>query len=279
MRQARSALAPPREGPAEQPEATPYQVFMLGLCCLVLFMLAVEHAIPLTSEEHAILLRVDLFVCAFFLLDFLLSVWKAPNRLRYLYTWGWLDLISSVPTLGVLQWGRAARMARVLRLLRGVRSLRKVVRFATHARRAETALLASILIAILVLTLASVGVLHVERAAGGSIRTASDAIWWSIVTATSVGYGDVVPITHVGRILAMMLMVAGIGLFGIYTAFLASWLIAPGEDEQERELEAIRHELQALRRELAERDRIREPDPQPTSLQGPRRRRELIEAP
>ncbi|MEZ4423744.1 MAG: ion transporter [Gemmatimonadota bacterium] len=259
----------PREGPAEGPTTTPYQVFILALSVLVLFMLSVELTIPLSEEEHALLLRLDLLICVFFGIDFALTLRRAPDRRRYFLTWGWLDLLSSIPTLGLMQWGRLARVARIVRLLRGVRSAREIARFLGNARRAETTLLAAILIAIVVLGVASIGVLHVERAAGGNIRSASDAIWWSIVTATSVGYGDTYPVTHTGRILAMLLMLAGIGLFGIYTAFLSSWLLAPGEDEQERELEAIRHELQALRRELRERAGTAPVAPEPPAERVP----------
>ncbi len=76
-----------------------YQVFMLALCIYALVALGAEAAYPAGSEIQQLLTYADTSVCALFFADFCVSLYRAENRWRYFYTWGWLDLLSSIPTL------------------------------------------------------------------------------------------------------------------------------------------------------------------------------------
>ncbi|WP_338327313.1 potassium channel family protein [Porphyromonas gingivalis] len=67
-----------------------------------------------------------------------------------------------------------------------------------------------------------------------NITTAEDAIWWSYVTITTVGYGDKYPVTTEGRIIAMFLMTAGVGLFGTFTAYIASLFVSDNKKKRNR---------------------------------------------
>lgn len=71
----------------------------------------------------------------------------------------------------------------------------------------------------------SIIILQVEKAPGSNIFTAGDALWWAFVTITTVGYGDLYPVTLEGRLVAVILMTTGVGLFGTFTAFVASWFV------------------------------------------------------
>jgi voltage-gated potassium channel len=117
-------------------------------------------------------------------------------------------------------------------------------------RRAESALYAVILTTLLVVVFGSIAVLNVERPAGGNITTGADALWWAIVTISTAGFGDLYPTTAEGRLIAVGLMVVGIGLFGTFTAFLATWFLKPGEEEQDQDLQAIKDQLEQLRRTI-----------------------------
>ncbi len=77
----------------------------------------------------------------------------------------------------------------------------------------------------------AVAILQVENAPNSNIKTAEDAIWWAYATITTVGYGDVFPVTTEGRIIAAALMTVGVGLFGTFTAFLASWFVTEKKQE------------------------------------------------
>ena len=244
--------------PVTPPEVGPYQVFILLLCVVVLVMLAVEAAVPLEPETKQILHELDLVICAFFFIDFVQSFRTAPSKLRYMLTWGWIDLLSSIPYIFLARWGRAARLARLLRILRGVRSVKEILNFVLGFRRAETAFFTLVLVAMLTIAFSSIGILHLEGGPDANIRTASDALWWTFVTITTVGYGDYYPVTPEGRLLGGALMTIGIGLFGTFTAYVASWFVEPMEAEQEREMELMRKELGEIRRLLSSEARARE---------------------
>ena len=84
-------------------------------------------------------------------------------------------------------------------------------------------------IAVLLMIFSSIAILHVEVHPNSNIKTAEDALWWAYVTITTVGYGDKFPVTMEGRIIASILMTAGVGLFGIFSGFLASWFVKGNE--------------------------------------------------
>ena len=95
--------------------------------------------------------------------------------------------------------------------------------------------------------------LEFERHPDSNIKTAEDAIWWAFTTITTVGYGDRYPVTSEGRFVAVVLMAAGVGLFGTFSAFLASWFLESHQADDVGELAAIKEELAQLRRLIEER--------------------------
>ena len=223
-----------------------YQLFMLGLSLYALSALLVEVAFTVDPEVRVILDLADYAVCAVFLVDFVISLVTAENRWKYMATWGWLDLLSSIPVLDAARWGRIARVTRVLRVLRAIRAARLLTTVVLRDRAQNSALAVS-LIALLLIVFSSIAVLQFESGADSNIRTGGDAIWWAFVTMATVGYGDHFPVTTGGRVVAIVLMSAGVGLFGTFSAFLAAWFLKPDERAEESELRALREEIAALR--------------------------------
>jgi voltage-gated potassium channel len=111
----------------------------------------------------------------------------------------------------------------------------------------------------LILFVAALAILDAERGAPDTqIATLGDALWWSFVTVTTVGYGDTVPITATGRLIAVGLMLAGIALLGTVTATLASWLVEHVQAEQretQSDVERLAAEVRELRALLARQSR------------------------
>ena len=239
--------------PSAPPPASvsPYQFFVLVLSLGAIASLAVEGAVEIGGEARTVLDYADNAVCALFFLDFLLNLRAAPNRWRYLVTWGWIDLLSSVPAVDALRWGRAARVFRILRVLRAVKSTR-IVAGLIIAQRRQSAFLAAVLLAVLLLIVSSLAMLRFEAGAGGSIRTAQDAMWWAMATMTTVGYGDTYPVTPEGRLVAVFLMIAGIGVFGTFSGLVASWFLSPQSAAATSELDEIRAAVADLQRRLPE---------------------------
>jgi voltage-gated potassium channel len=101
-----------------------------------------------------------------------------------------------------------------------------------------------------ILIAGSVGIWTVERNAGGPIDGFSDAIWWSLTTITTVGYGDTYPVTPEGRGIAAFLMMSGIAVFGVVSANLAALFLRSPEDSREDELLRRIEQLTAVVEEL-----------------------------
>jgi voltage-gated potassium channel len=180
----------------------------------------------------------------------------APDKLAYL-KWGWLDFLGSLPALPAFRLFRLWRLVRLVRILRRM-SIRQLWRTFTR-RRAESTLMITVLLVILVLGFASFTIVFFEAPAReANITTAADAIWWSLVSMTTVGYGDRFPVTEQGRLVAVLLMLVGIALFSVLTSYLSSGFIAPekdkarGGDRQEDELAQMRARLEAIEQQLRE---------------------------
>jgi voltage-gated potassium channel len=143
-------------------------------------------------------------------------------------------------------------VVRVFRVLRGLRAT-KVLTTAVLRHRAQNTFVATALVALLLIVFCAIAVLHFEIDAQSNIRTAEDALWWGVTTVTTVGYGDRYPVTSEGRLIALILMGAGVGLFGTLSGFLASWFLAPGEKSSESEIAQLRKEIAEIRELIANR--------------------------
>jgi voltage-gated potassium channel len=231
---------------------------MLVLCLFALVTLAADAIVPLAPSTRDVLRYADTAVCGIFFVDFVIQFARARSRWQYFIRWGWIDLLSSIPMVDAFRVGRAARVMRILRVLRGVRSTKLLADFVL-LRRAQGAFLAATLVSLLLVVLASVAILQFEQVPGANITTAQDAVWWAVVTLTTVGYGDRYPITGEGRAVATLLMVAGVGLFGTFSGYVASWFLVPTERRQESEVSELRAEIVALRTLIEQRSEARRP--------------------
>lgn len=204
-----------------------FDLVILVLSVYVLVALIVDTFFKLSPELSKLLSFIDNIVCAVFLLDFFYRLIKAESKLKFL-KWGWIDFISSIPMIDFLRWGRAFRVMRLFRLLRAFRSTKYLVSYVFRNRQ-QGAFTSVAIIAVLMVIFSSIAMLQVETDPNSNIKTAEDAIWWAFVTVTTVGYGDKYPVTTEGRVIAAFLMITGVGLFGTFTGFVASWFVADKE--------------------------------------------------
>ncbi|MEP7196401.1 MAG: ion transporter [Saprospiraceae bacterium] len=202
---------------------------ILFLSIYVLVVLLIDVFVDFSPEMSKLLEIVDDFICIIFISDFVYRFIKAKSKLEFL-KWGWIDLISSIPTFGVLRYGRAIRVIRILRILRTFRSVRNLVKH-VYRSRTEGAFTTVTMITMIMLIFSSITILQVEDLPQCNIKTAEDAIWWDFVTVTNVGYRDRYPITTEGRIIAVFLMITGVGLFGTFTGFVTSWIIGEKKEQ------------------------------------------------
>jgi len=149
---------------------------------------------------------------------------------------------------------------RPLRLLRLLSLFTLLDRFGRSSLRGRVGMYVTASVTLIVLT-GSLAVLDAERGSGGPIDSYGDALWWAVETVTTVGYGDMYPVTATGRVVAGLLMVAGIGVLGVVTASFASWLVQRvdaledeerGEPATARDVAALRDEVRRLRDSLGQ---------------------------
>lgn len=192
----------------------------------------------------------------FFVVEYLVSIWLAPDRKR----WFWTHLIELAVV--VLPMLRPLRLMRVFTLI-GV--LNRTIGAAFRGR----VLLYVGGSAVLLVYVGGLSMLEVERSAGGNINNLWAGIWWAFTSITTVNNAQYYPTTFEGQLLAVLVMIGGIALVGAITATMASWIVERVQDkevEEERinrahvdeildEVRALRAEVDALRQAPADPDR------------------------
>lgn len=181
---------------------------------------------------------------AVLVIDYVVRVVLARRRWRF--------VLRNLPDLVVI----ALPMLRSLRLVRLLALVRVLDRNAAATLRGRVAVYVAGAAALL-LFCASLAVLDVERGARGSnIVTFPDAVWWSITTMSTVGYGDHYPVTTAGRIVAVLLMLGGIGLLGVVTATVTDWLVSHVRVAQQQIADRQAVELRELREHVTRLERL-----------------------
>ena len=256
------------QGIASAPRRSNAYNFFILVLTFVSLVIMVAMFLPLNDSTIGLLQTYDILICIFFLIDFIVTFRAATSKTDYfIRERGWLDLVGSIPTIGVaFKYGSLLRLARLSRASHIAKNLGRKRRGElirdVMQNRSQYAGFLVILMAIIILAFASVLVLQFESASqDATIKTGWDAFWYSVVTITTVGYGDYYPVTTWGRVTAMFIMLAGVGIIGALASLMATLLIgeshASGEEESsgpareaaiENELAAIRTELAALRK-------------------------------
>lgn len=217
---------------------SPLNKVVAVLICIAALVAILESEPTLYQGRENLFFGAEAVLTGLFIIEYVARLWAAGEdpayqgafgRLRYALTWtAIIDLLALLPIFLVFL-GNEAFLLRIFRLIRIVRLARlgrfsgalSAVSIAVHARRFE--LLMSIAVASILLLLSSTMLYLVE---GGvqpeTFGSIPRAMWWSVATLTTVGYGDVYPVTALGRIFAGITAITGIGLIAMPTGILAS---------------------------------------------------------
>jgi voltage-gated potassium channel len=212
---------------------TNYELFIATLSLLsVLNIVLITFLREKVAGQVAFVM--DGFFSVIFLADFAIRLLSADSKSKYFFRqFGWADLLGSLP----LPQLKLLRLFRLLRVTRGLRAFgsRGMLRELLTDRAGST-LLSLLFLIILILEFGSMAMISVEsRAANATIANAGDAIWYTFVTITTVGYGDTYPVTNAGRLIGFLIMSAGVALFGTLTGYLANLFLAPRSDANSKE--------------------------------------------
>jgi voltage-gated potassium channel len=194
----------------------------------------VKEVLPTILAIH----RLDFLICIVFITEFVVRIWKEEDRRGYLRA-HWLEIPGMIPFTIV----RVSRVFRIFRLFRLVRVFSLMKRFSRlyEKRFVRNELQYAAIIIITILLFSSYGIFFFERKVNPDIDSVGDAVWWSVVTVTTVGYGDKVPITPLGKVIGIILMFTGIGIIGILSGTIASHLLKGYKTEKKEDvIEALR---------------------------------------
>jgi voltage-gated potassium channel len=225
------------ESVSEWPLTVTALLFLIAYACPILDP-------QLGSGTKAVCRAVDLAAWAIFVLDYCSRLVLAQRRWHY---WSRHLLDLAVIALPIL---------RPMRLLRLVMLLKALNRGATSTLRGRIAVYVAGGTTLL-LFCGSLAVLDAERGRpGANIQTFGDALWWAVVTISTVGYGDRYPVTTEGRLVALGLILGGVALLGVVTASIASWLIDNVRATEHSEQSATRADVAALAARVEDLHRI-----------------------
>ncbi|MEX2446332.1 MAG: ion channel [Dehalococcoidia bacterium] len=213
---------------------------MLLLASLFAVLLLIPIVADISTETQGTLDALSWLIWAAFALDISIRLVLAPNRRQYALA-HWFDILIV-----------AAPFLRPLRLLR---LIGPIVRVAYEVRRllARRGMIGALTFALVAVAVvgSSVAAWRLEASADGPITDLPDAVWWALTTVTTVGYGDTFPVTPEGRAIGALLMLVGIGVFGVVTASVAAFFV---EGSDAAELDEIRASLRRLEAALATED-------------------------
>jgi voltage-gated potassium channel len=213
-------------------KSTGYELFILLLSLVSIFNLGIDvlgSYLGIIEPIREIIAIINRLLTVFFLIDFFYRFFTATSKSHYFFrNWGWTDLLACIPTLRIFRIFRIFRAVRLLRQFGPANMLDEL-----NSDRASSAFHLAIFGIIIVAQTAATAILRAESANPESnITSAGDAVWWVLVTLTTVGYGDFYPTTLLGRTAAIFVMFAGVALIGVLASYLSNFFLAPPKKQE-----------------------------------------------
>jgi voltage-gated potassium channel len=203
------------------------------LAVLSIVLVAVESLVSVSKGVLIGIYTADLIICIVFAWDFIHRLRISGDRGKFIKRNGF-EILAMIPALAIFALGAIPAISSALRSLRLIRVVRVIIMLARMRRVMSTGgrflqhshLIAMLAITLIIIFIGSFTVLVLERdTEGAEINNFSDAVWWSISTVTTVGYGDIVPNTIAGRIMGMVLMIVGIGVMAAFISEVSAVLV------------------------------------------------------
>jgi voltage-gated potassium channel len=218
-----------------------FDYFIQVLILLSIASFSVETIPDLNSKTIYFLEKFELVCIVVFTLEYLIRFYIAKSKTGFAFSfYGLIDLLAILPFY--LALGFDLRSARILRFLRLFRII-KLIRYNKAIRRFQNAfimikqeLIMFSVVSLILFYLSAVGIYYFENSVQPeAFSSIFSSLWWSVVTLTTVGYGDVIPITIGGRIFTFIILMIGLGIIAIPSGMISSALTEARAMEKEEE--------------------------------------------
>jgi voltage-gated potassium channel len=201
----------------------PMSLMSVVLSLLSLFVISGILFSKHTLLSRELLISIDTTICALFLVQLTLDLFRAPDRMAYMKV-HWIDYLASIPMIEPLRYARIFQILRVIRLLRSGQYLWQNI----QKNRKEATFASILFLLVILLTVGSGTILWVEgNEPTANIKSSADALWWAFVTISTVGYGDHFPVTDLGKVVAAVIIICGVSIFGMISGLVTSIITKP----------------------------------------------------
>ncbi|MDO6597830.1 ion transporter [Oceanihabitans sp. 2_MG-2023] len=207
-----------------------FALFIQALILVSIVTFSVETIPDLKPQTRKTLQYIELFSVLIFSVEYFLRIYVADNKTKFIFSfYGIIDLLAILPfylSFGLdLRSLRALRFLRLFRVLKLVRYNRAMNHFTRAIKSAKEEILLFILITLILIYFSAVGIYYFEsQAQPEHFSSIFDSLWWAIITLTTVGYGDVYPITVGGKVFTFIILMIGLGIVAIPTGIISSAL-------------------------------------------------------
>ena len=208
-----------------------FAFFIQFLILLSIVTFSVETIPDLSSKTIKTLHLIELISVIIFTAEYILRIYVADSKPKFIFSFfGIIDLLAILPfylSFGIdLRSLRALRFVRLFRLFKLARYNRAIKEFTSAVKVAKEQIVLFMFITFILIYLSAVGIYYFESEAQPEhFASIFDSLWWAIITLTTVGYGDVYPITVGGRVFTFCILLIGLGIVAIPTGIISSALM------------------------------------------------------
>lgn len=214
-----------------------YEIIMIILAIIVVTIVFLDLSNKVSLESNTTLYLIDTSILIVFIIDYFVRLFLSENKKQFFKS-NIIDMIAIMPFSSLFRAFRVLRIFRVLRMTKFIKVVR-VFRFFVFIKKFTNKIkrfintngfIYVLYLTIVTILLGAVGIYFTEK--NITVNSFADALWWSFVTATTVGYGDISPSTGLGRLIAAILMLIGIGFIGMLTGTIATYFLDKTKEDK-----------------------------------------------
>ncbi|WP_340202184.1 ion transporter [Ascidiimonas sp. W6] len=215
-----------------------FSIVVQALILVSIITFSIETIPDISPSTRFYLNRIEAFCVIVFTVEYFLRIYASTNKLKFIFSFfGLIDLLAILPfylTLGIdLRSVRALRLLRIFRLLKLVRYNQVIMKFNKALSFAKEELNLFFFITVILIYLAAVGIYYFENEIQPeNFGSVFDSLWWAVATLTTVGYGDVYPITTGGKIFTFFVLLIGLGIVAVPAGIISSALTKAVEEKK-----------------------------------------------